>query len=74
MYQWARLAKNGNSTTVTIPRPMLHKLGWTSGGFVILELNEAGNLSVRPPRERDLGLPMSNVHAPADGDGNGHAP
>lgn len=37
-----KVCKNGNSLMVSIPRPMLHRLGWHLGTRVLLELREGG--------------------------------
>jgi antitoxin component of MazEF toxin-antitoxin module len=49
-----KLIRNGNSTQVTIPRPVLVTLGWLPGQAVILELLEDGNILLRMPREVDF--------------------
>lgn len=55
-----KLVKNGGSTQVTIPRPLLFALGWLTGQPVILELTEERTLHVRPLDERDL-MPRGRV-------------
>jgi len=32
-----KVTANGNSLTITLPRPMLHALGWAKGTAIILE-------------------------------------
>jgi len=49
-----KLVRNGNSTQVTIPRPMLIALGWLTGEQMILELLEDQSLRIRRPVERDF--------------------
>lgn len=44
-----KLVKNGNSTQVTIPRTLLHYLGWLAGEQVIVECTEAKHLVIRRP-------------------------
>lgn len=44
-----KLVRNGNSTQVTIPRTVLHFLGWLPGEAVILELTDQHTLVVRRP-------------------------
>lgn len=41
-----KLVKNGNSTMVTIPRPLLRALAMVAGGNVVLALQEDGSLKV----------------------------
>jgi antitoxin component of MazEF toxin-antitoxin module len=55
-----KLTTRGNSTGVSIPRVLLHRLGWLPGESVILELLEDDSVRVRRPVERDfapLGAP-----------------
>jgi antitoxin component of MazEF toxin-antitoxin module len=35
-----RVVKNGNSLQLSIPRPMLHQLGWHIGTTILLELRD----------------------------------
>lgn len=51
-----KLTRNGNSTAVSIPRPLLFQLGWIPGRAVIVELTEdCKSLVVRLPNEKDFG-------------------
>jgi antitoxin component of MazEF toxin-antitoxin module len=50
-----KLVRNGNSVGVSIPRVILHTLGWLPGESVILELLEDQTLRIRRPCERDFG-------------------
>ena len=55
-----KLTRNGSSTAVTIPRVLLHTLGWLPGESIVIELLEDRSLRIRRPVERDfapLGAP-----------------
>lgn len=52
-----KLVRNGNSTQLTIPRPVLMHLGWLPGDPVIVELLEDKTLHVRPFREAEHAVP-----------------
>jgi antitoxin component of MazEF toxin-antitoxin module len=41
-----KLVRNGNSTQITIPRPILMNLGWLPGNFVVVDLLEGGELRI----------------------------
>lgn len=63
-----RLVRNGNSTTITIPRVMLVSIGWLPGEYVVLELLDDHSVRVRRPEERDiapLGKPRMLAEAPS---------
>lgn len=49
-----KLLRNGNSTQVTIPRPVLMHLGWLTGQAVILEVLENGTILLRIPTSEDF--------------------
>jgi antitoxin component of MazEF toxin-antitoxin module len=49
-----KLTRNGNSTTVTIPRRVLAQLRWLTGDQVILEVTDVDTITVHPPRVADL--------------------
>ncbi len=49
-----KLTRNGNSTSITIPRPVLFVLGWLPGESMILEVLEDHSIRVRRPVERDF--------------------
>jgi antitoxin component of MazEF toxin-antitoxin module len=49
-----KLVRNGNATSISIPRPILVHLGWLPGEQFILELLEDGSVRVRRPVERDF--------------------
>lgn len=49
-----KLMRNGTSTVVTIPRPVLIHLGWLPGQMVILEVLEDQSIRVRLPHEVDF--------------------
>jgi antitoxin component of MazEF toxin-antitoxin module len=52
-----KLVRNGNSTSVSIPRPLLMRLGWLPGRSVVIELTEDCNACVvRMPNDRDYGV------------------
>lgn len=53
-----KLTRNGNSTSVTLPRPLLFHLGWLPGESIILELLEDNSVRLRRPCERDF-APLS---------------
>jgi antitoxin component of MazEF toxin-antitoxin module len=53
-----KLVRNGNATSVSIPRGFLHQLGWICGRDIVIELTEnADALVVRLPRASDFGVP-----------------
>lgn len=63
-----KLVRNGNSTGVMIPRPILIYLGWLPGEQIVIEVLEDKSLHVRRPCERDvapLGPPKLIYDAPA---------
>jgi antitoxin component of MazEF toxin-antitoxin module len=49
-----KLVRNGSSTQVTMPRPLLIHLGWLPGEAVIIELLEDDSIRIRRPREADF--------------------
>jgi antitoxin component of MazEF toxin-antitoxin module len=49
-----KLLRNGNSTQVTIPRPVLMHLGWLTGQAVILEVLENNTILLRIPVSEDF--------------------
>lgn len=49
-----KLVRNGNSTAVSIPRPLLIHIGWLPGESVVLELLEDKSIRIRRPQERDF--------------------
>lgn len=52
-----KLIRNGNSTTVTIPKSFLHQLGWLSGRKIVIELNDdSTEVLIRLPRPSDYGI------------------
>lgn len=55
-----KLVRNGSSTAVTIPRPMLFWLGWIPGEAILLEcLDDKLGIVIRRPNERDFGPILS---------------
>lgn len=54
-----RLGRNGNATTASIPKRMLQFLGWSSGQYVVLEVNPNQTITIRPAARGDI------VSAPA---------
>lgn len=63
-----KLTRNGNSTAITIPRTLLHALGWLPGESVIIELLEDRSIRIRRPVERDfapIGAPRLLADDPA---------
>jgi antitoxin component of MazEF toxin-antitoxin module len=55
-----KLVRNGNSTQVSIPRPILIHLGWLPGHLVVVEVLEDETLRVRPQYEGEFGPKWSN--------------
>lgn len=49
-----KLVRNGNSTGVTLPRPLLFHLGWLPGEAVIVELLEDKSVRIRRPTADDF--------------------
>jgi antitoxin component of MazEF toxin-antitoxin module len=49
-----KLTRNGNSTTVVIPRPLMFYLGWLPGQAIILEVLEDKSVRLRIPVESDF--------------------
>jgi len=49
-----KLHRNGSSTIVTIPRPVMMALDWLPGQVVIVEVLEDRSLRVRVPTTADL--------------------
>lgn len=49
-----KLTQKGSSTGFTIPKAILHHLGWLPGESFILELLEDESIRVRRPTERDF--------------------
>lgn len=49
-----KITRNGNSSAITIPRTLLHTLGWLPGESVVIELLEDRSLRIRRPVERDF--------------------
>ena len=49
-----QIVKNGNAAAVTIPRVMLHALGWQLGDFLIPEVLEDRTVRFRQPTARDF--------------------
>jgi antitoxin component of MazEF toxin-antitoxin module len=49
-----KLVRNGNSTSVNIPRPMLIHLGWLPGEEMVVEILEDNSVRIRRLVERDF--------------------
>jgi antitoxin component of MazEF toxin-antitoxin module len=49
-----RLVRNGNSTHVSIPKPVLEWLGWNPGELVWFEVREDRSITYRRPRTEDF--------------------
>jgi antitoxin component of MazEF toxin-antitoxin module len=65
-----KLVRNGNSTAVSIPRPILFYLGWLPGESIVLEVLDDKSLRVRRPCDRDfapLGAPQMLSNDPRAG-------
>jgi antitoxin component of MazEF toxin-antitoxin module len=43
-----RLSRNGHSTTISLPAPLLKFLRWQSGDSLVLELTEHNTVELRP--------------------------
>ena len=54
-----KLCRHGNSTAVSIPRPLLFHLGWVSGEWLVIEPLEDDSVRLRRPVQRDF-----EAHAP----------
>jgi len=52
-----KLTRNGNATTICIPRAVLRHMRWKAGDAMILEVTDSDTVSVRPPRVADLRTP-----------------
>lgn len=61
-----KLVRNGNATRITIPRSMLHHVGWLPGESMIIELLEDNSFRLRRPSLDDFpALGVSRMlHAP----------
>lgn len=57
MKQFCKLTRNGNATTVCIPRRLLDHLRWRAGDSMIVELTDTDVVTVRPPRAIDFRTP-----------------
>jgi len=51
-----KLVRNGNATSVTVPRTILVHLGWLPGQSVVIETTTDAAVIVRRPRESDFGV------------------
>lgn len=58
-----KLARNGNATTITIPRAMLRAMRWQAGDAMILEVSDVDTLRLHPPRAEDLRTASPVAHA-----------
>jgi len=54
MRGFQKLCRNGSSTVVTIPRPILYALDWLPGQVVIIEVLEDKSIRVRVPEQADF--------------------
>jgi antitoxin component of MazEF toxin-antitoxin module len=54
VFTLGKLSRSGNSTHVAIPRQMLDALGWASGQYVVVELQQNGSVLVRRPTGKDF--------------------
>jgi antitoxin component of MazEF toxin-antitoxin module len=50
-----KLTRNGNATALTIPRALLHTLGWLPGESLIVEIVDDGRVQLRRPVAEDFG-------------------
>jgi antitoxin component of MazEF toxin-antitoxin module len=57
MTRGIKLTRNGNATTVCIPRRMLDFLRWRAGDQIVIELKSIDEITVRRPRATDLNVP-----------------
>lgn len=53
-----KLVRNGNATQVTIPRAVLHWLGWLTGEDVLFEVLEDKSILFRRVRPSDFAVPV----------------
>lgn len=49
-----KLSRNGNATTISIPRAILAHLGWLPGEAMIVEVLENHEVLIRRPRADDF--------------------
>jgi antitoxin component of MazEF toxin-antitoxin module len=49
-----KLTRNGNATTICIPRCVLSQLRWHAGDQMVMEVTDIDRVSVRPARLDDL--------------------
>jgi antitoxin component of MazEF toxin-antitoxin module len=54
MKVFCKLTRNGNATTICIPRRLLDHLRWRAGDPMIVELTDTDVVSIHPPRLVDL--------------------
>lgn len=60
-----KLVRNGSSTQMTIPRPLLIHLGWMPGEPMVIELLEDNSLRIRRPVAQDFApLRMPRITLP----------
>lgn len=52
-----KLTRNGNATTITIPRTIRTALGWVPGDRMVLEVLDESSILVRQMRPSDVGPP-----------------
>jgi antitoxin component of MazEF toxin-antitoxin module len=52
-----KLTRNGNATTICIPRCVLSQLRWHAGDQMVMEVTDIDRVSVRPARAADLRTP-----------------
>ena len=54
MKVFCKLTRNGNATTICIPRRVLAATRWRAGDPMIVELASLDAVTIRPPRIEDL--------------------
>lgn len=57
MFVIQKLIRNGHSTQVSIPRPMLDALGWVPGQHIAVELRRDESILLRRPTGHDFRKP-----------------
>jgi hypothetical protein len=54
MRTFQKLIRNGNSTQITILKPILIHLGWLAGEAVVIDVLEDKSLHIYKPRPEDF--------------------
>ncbi len=56
-----RITRNGNSSTLTIPRALMTYLDWRVGDPITIEVQPDRTLKIRPPVAADLQRPPARA-------------